>query len=67
MFDKLPVFWQISERRSNFLPFYKRLIATRRAHPALEQGETEWVGNGAPDRVLPFLSPWRWRRIFRRD
>ena len=55
LFEKLPVFWPISERRANFLPFYKQLIALRRAHPALEQGETEWVENGAPDRVLTFF------------
>jgi len=39
----------------HFLPFYKQLIATRRAHPALQQGETEWVGNAAPDHVLTFF------------
>ena len=33
LFEQLPVFWQISKRRSNFLPFYRQLIATRRAHP----------------------------------
>ena len=27
----------------------------RRAHPALQQGETEWVQNVAPDRVLTFM------------
>jgi len=51
----LPIFWGISERRSNFLPFYKQMIALRRAHPALQQGETEWVDNGAPDRMLTFF------------
>jgi glycosidase len=55
LFEKLPVFWPIAERRSNFLPFYKKLIAMRKAHPALQQGETEWVQNGAPDRVLTFF------------
>jgi cyclomaltodextrinase / maltogenic alpha-amylase / neopullulanase len=55
LFEKLPVFWRISERRSNFLPFYRQLISTRRAHPGLQQGETEWVGNGAPERVLTFF------------
>jgi cyclomaltodextrinase / maltogenic alpha-amylase / neopullulanase len=55
LFEKMPVFWPISERRPNFLPFYKQLIAERRAHPALQQGETEWVGNGAPERVLTFF------------
>src|SRR5690242_11557812 len=55
LFENLPVFWPIAERRSNFLPFYKQLIAIRRAHPALQQGETEWVRNGAPERVLTFF------------
>jgi glycosidase len=55
LFEKLPVFWDIGERRANFLPFYKQLIALRRAHPALQQGETEWVENGAPDRILTFI------------
>jgi len=55
LFEKLQVFWQIAERRSNFLPFYKQLIALRRTHPALQQGETEWVTNGAPERVLTFF------------
>ncbi len=55
LFENLKVFWGIGEKRSNFLPFYKQLIALRRAHPALQQGETEWVQNGAPDRVLTFF------------
>jgi cyclomaltodextrinase len=55
LFENLPVFWPIAERRSNFFPFYKQLIAVRKAHPALQQGETEWVQNGAPERVLTFL------------
>lgn len=55
LFENLPVFWPIAERRSDFLPFYEQLIAIRRAHPALQQGETEWVGNGAPQRLLTFF------------
>jgi len=55
LFEKLPVFWQISERRPNFPPFYKQLVALRRAHSALQQGETEWIRNGAPDRVLTYF------------
>jgi glycosidase len=55
LFEKMPVFWQISERRPNFLSFYKQLIAMRRAHPALQQGDTEWVPNGAPERILTFF------------
>lgn len=55
LFENLPVFWPIAARRSNFLPFYKQLIALRRGHPALQQGQTEWLRNGAPERVLTFF------------
>jgi len=55
LFEDLKIFWGIGERRSNYLPFYKQLIALRRGHPALQQGETEWVQNGAPERVLTYF------------
>jgi len=55
LFGKLPVFWQISERRPNFRPIYQQLIALRKAHPALQQGETEWLQNSASSRILTFL------------
>lgn len=55
LFEKMPVFWQIGERRPNFRPFYEQMIALRRAHPALQQGETEWVKNGASSRVLTYF------------
>jgi glycosidase len=55
LFEDLKIFWGIGERRPNFLPFYKQLIALRRAHPALQQGETVWLENGAPERVLTYF------------
>ncbi len=55
LFENMPVFWGIGERRSNFLPFYKQLIALRKSHPALQQGETEWIRNSAPDRVISYV------------
>ena len=55
LFEKLPVFWQISERRPNFRPTYQQLIALRKGHPALQQGETEWLQNSASSRILTFL------------
>src|SRR5262249_28724879 len=51
LFEKLPVFWQIAERRPEFPRFYEQMIALRRAHAALA---TEWVRNAEPDRVLTF-------------
>ncbi len=54
LFEKLPIFWPISERRPNFLPIYKQLIALRKAHPALQQGETEWLQNSESTRIITF-------------
>ena len=55
LFENLQVFWGISERRSQYPKFYKQIIALRRAHPALQQGETEWLRTSAPDRVLAYM------------
>lgn len=55
LFEKLPIFWQISERRPDFLPIYKQLIALRKVHPALQQGKTEWLQNSGQSRVITFL------------
>ena len=41
-------------RRPEFRPFYEKLIALRRAHPALQQGAVEWTEGADPDRVLRF-------------
>jgi cyclomaltodextrinase len=54
LFEKLPVFWEIAERRPEFPKFYTQMIALRRAHAALQQGSTEWVANADPNRVLTF-------------
>jgi cyclomaltodextrinase / maltogenic alpha-amylase / neopullulanase len=55
LFEKLPVFWQIGERRPEFLKFYTQMIALRSAHAALQQGATEWVSNSDQNRVLTFF------------
>jgi len=55
LFEKLPVFWQIAERRPEFPRFYASLIALRHAHPALQQGDTEWLGNSDDARIVTFL------------
>jgi len=55
LFERLPVFWQIAERRPEFPEFYRMIIPLRRAHAALRQGETEWVGNSDPDRILTYV------------
>jgi glycosidase len=55
LFERLPVFWQIAERRPEFAEFYRMMIPLRRSHAALRQGETEWMTNSDPDRILTFV------------
>ena len=53
--EKLPIFWPIVERRPEFPRFYRELIALRRSHPALRQGDTDWLGTSDPERLVAFL------------
>ncbi len=55
LFEKLPVFWKIAERRPQFPRFYAAMIALRHAHPALEQGQTEWLRNSDGARIVTYL------------
>ena len=55
LFEKLPVFWEIAERRPEFPRFYAGMIALRHAHPALEQGATVWLRNSDDARVVTYL------------
>ena len=55
LFERLPIFWQIAERRPEFTRFFRRMIELRRKHPALQQGETVWVKNGDERRVVTYL------------
>jgi glycosidase len=48
------VFWTIAERRPEFPKLYAQMIALRRSHTALQQGETVWIPNADPDRILTF-------------
>jgi cyclomaltodextrinase len=53
--ERVPIFWPIAARRPEFPIFYREMIALRRSHPALGQGETVWVDSSAPERVVSFL------------
>ena len=55
LFEKMPIFWQIAERRPEFPRFYRQMTALRRAHAALRQGDTEWLRNSDEARVVTYL------------
>jgi cyclomaltodextrinase / maltogenic alpha-amylase / neopullulanase len=54
LFEKLPIFWAIAERRPGFPDFYRKIIALRAAHPALRGGDLRWLHNSDEARVLTF-------------
>lgn len=55
LFEKLPIFWAIAERRKEFPQFYKDIMARRRASLALRRGTLEWVQNSDEARVVTFV------------
>src|SRR6266542_5198783 len=55
LFEKLPIFWPIAERRPEFPRFYKGMSALRRASKALRRGSLEWLPNSDESRVLTYL------------
>ena len=55
LFEKLPVFWPIAERRPEYPRFYKQMIALRRSSNALRRGSVEWVRNSDESRVISFV------------
>ncbi len=54
LFEKLPIFWQIAERRPEFPRYYKAMIALRKSSLALRRGDVTWFRNSDENRVLTF-------------
>lgn len=54
LFEKLPIFWPIADRRPEFPRFYKQMMALRRSSTALRRGSLEWLPNSDEARVLTF-------------
>lgn len=55
LFERLPVFWQMSERRPEFPRLYKSLIEMRKQHASLRSTNLEWVRNSEDERVISYL------------
>jgi len=55
LFEKLPIFWPIAERRPEFPRFYKQIMALRRSSGALRRGALEWLTNSDESRVLSYM------------
>ncbi|HSS21616.1 MAG TPA: alpha-amylase family glycosyl hydrolase [Pyrinomonadaceae bacterium] len=57
LFEKLPIFWPIAERRPEFPRFYKQMIALRKSNEALRRGVVQWLSNSDSSRVVSFRRP----------
>jgi len=55
LFEKLPIFWAIAERRKEFPQFYKNIMALRRGSAALRRGDLQWLRNSDESRVVTFV------------
>ena len=55
LFEKLPIFWSIAERRPEFPRFYKQIMTLRRSSAALRRGSLQWVKNSDESRVVTFV------------
>ena len=55
LFEKMPIFWPISERRPEFPRFFKQILALRSDSNALRRGTLEWLHNSREDQVVSFV------------
>src|SRR6266481_6445322 len=55
LFERLPVFWPIAERRPEFPRFDQRMIALRQTSNALRRGSLEWLHNSDESRVVTYV------------
>jgi glycosidase len=54
LFEKLPIFWPIAERRPQFPRFYKSIIELRKKSDSLRRGDLTWLRNSDEARVITF-------------
>lgn len=55
LFERLQIFWPIAERRPEFPRFYQTMIALRKAHASLRDGELRWLHNSDESRIVTYL------------
>jgi len=55
LFEKIPILWQIAERRPEFPRFYKQIIQLRANSAALRRGKLQWIHNSDEARILSFV------------
>lgn len=54
LFERMPISWQMVERRPQVNSYYQSLAALRRAHPAFTRGQVRWLRNSDEQQVLSY-------------
>ncbi len=54
LFERMPISWEMAERRPQVNSYYRALAALRHAHPALTRGSVRWLPNSDEARVLSY-------------
>lgn len=55
LFEKIPIFWKTAQIRPEFASFYPMIIALRKQHPSLRDGEMEWLKNSDESRIATYV------------
>jgi glycosidase len=54
LFERVPIAWEMVERRPQVTPYYRALATLRRTHPAFTRGAVRWLHNSDEQRVLTY-------------
>lgn len=54
LFERMPISWEMAERRPQVNSYYRDLAALRRTHAALTRGTVRWLRNSDEARVLSY-------------
>src|SRR6185436_3531685 len=54
LFERMPISWEMAERRPQVNSYYRALASLRHAHPALTRGSVRWLRNSDEARVLSY-------------
>jgi cyclomaltodextrinase / maltogenic alpha-amylase / neopullulanase len=54
LFERMPISWEMAERRPQVNSYYRALAVLRHAHPALTHGSVRWLRNSDEARVLSY-------------
>ena len=55
LFEPQKIFWQAGDWHPEYRRFYAAMIALRKKHPALEQGQLVWTHNSDEQHIVTYM------------